>query len=315
LGGIIFFYFLRKLLYSIPVILGVTLITFLLFNIVGGDPALQYAGKNASAELIASLRQELGLNQSLFSQYLFFLKQTITFDWGQSWATHEPILKMFGQGLGPSLSVTVPAFFISIGSSILLALLCAFFRYRLFDKMVHILCLSMMSVSFLVYIIVLQKFFTYDFSIFPVYGWDPSWIWRWQYVGLPWLIYVAVSVGPKILVFRAAILDEVHKDYVRTARAKGLSVFTIYGKHILRNAIIPIITLTVAQMPALITGSLLLETFFGIPGIGSMLVKAIQNSDFPVVKAMTVMGALIYIGFNLLNDLLYFYFEPRMKLR
>jgi peptide/nickel transport system permease protein len=315
LGGIIFFYFIRKLLYSVPVILGVTLITFFLFNIVGGDPALQYAGKNASAELISSLRQELGLNQSLWGQYLFFLKQTLTFQWGQSWTTQQSILKMFGEGIGPSLSVTLPAFLISVISSVILSLFCAFYRYRFFDKAVHVLCLSLMSVSFLVYIIVLQKFLTYDHSLFPVYGWDPSWQWRWQYVGLPWLIYVAVSIGPKILVFRAAILDEVQKDYVRTGRAKGLSAVALYGKHILRNALIPILTLVLAQMPSLITGSLLLETFFGIPGIGNMLVKAIQTSDFPVIKAMTVMGALFYIAFNLLNDLLYFYFEPRVRFK
>lgn len=296
-------------------ILGVTLVTFFLFNIVGGDPAALYAGKNASAELIASLRQELGLNQPLYAQYLFFLKQTFTFDWGYSWSTKQSIVRMVAEGVGPSLTITLPAFLISIVSSVFLALFTAFYRHTWLDKSIHLLCLSLMSISFLVYILIFQQVFAFDMNLFPVYGWDPSFILRWQYVTLPWLIYVAVSIGPKILLFRSAIMEEIHLDYVRTARSKGVSTFVLYGKHILRNAIIPIITLTVAQMPSLITGSLLLEAFFGIPGLGNMLVKAIQSSDFPVIKAMTVIGSLVYILFNLLNDFLYFYLDPRVKLK
>lgn len=296
-------------------ILGVTLVTFTLFNLVGGDPALQYAGKNANAELIASLREELGMNKPLPAQYLFFLKQTFTFNWGDSWSTHRSINQMISDGLGPSLSLTAPAFLITVIASVLIALLASVYKGRWPDHLIHVICLSLMSVSFLVYIMFFQKALAYDLSLFPIYGWDPGFQFRWQYVLLPWLIYVSVSVGPKVLLFRSAILDEAHQDYVRTARSKGLSTFNVYTKHILRNALIPILTLTIAQMPSLITGSLLLETFFGIPGLGNMLVKAIQESDFPVIKAMTVVGSLAYIFFNLLNDVLYFYFEPRMELK
>lgn len=172
----------------------------------------------------------------------------------------------------------------------------------------------MMSVSFLVYIIFCQYFFAYNLNIFPVTGWDPSLLGRWQYLVLPWIVSTLVSIGPGVLIYRSVILEEVHQDYVKTAQAKGVERNRVYFRHILKNALIPIITIISMRMPFLIMGSLLLETFFAIPGLGSVLMQAIQSADFPVIKAMTLIGSMLYILFNLISDLLYAAVDPRVKL-
>lgn len=289
--------------------------TFFLFHGVGGDPAVVQAGKNASPETIAQIRHELGMDRPLLSQYGFFLKQVVTFDWGRSWSTHESINSMLLQGIGPSLSITVPAFLLSCFIALWIAMIAVIYRDSYLASAVVVVCLAMMSVSFLVYIITFQRFFAYDLNLFPVYGWNPDGIRRWQYVTLPCVIYICVSIGPKILMFRTALIEDAESDYVRTARAKGLGTWSLYGRHVLKNALIPIMTLIITQMPSLITGSLLLEAFFGIPGVGGLLVTAIQSSDFPVIKAITVLGTLVYIFFNLLNDLIYSWIDPRIELQ
>ena len=181
------------------------------------------------------------------------------------------------------------------------------------DKAATVVALALVSISSLVYIMVFQNFFGYTLGVFPISGWDSSWVDRWAYVQLPWLIWVVLSLGPNLLIYRTAILDEYFQDYVRTARAKGLAEYSILFKHVLKNALIPIITIVVIQMPFLITGSLLLEAFFGIPGLGGLLFQAINNSDFPVIRAMVVIGTLLYMIFNLLSDLLYAYVNPRVR--
>lgn len=305
----------RRLFYAALVIFGVTLVTFALFNFVGGDPVLMYAGKNASAETIAQLRHELGTDRSLSQQYLFFVQQTLTWDWGESWSTHQSVSRMIAEGAGASLSLTLPAYFLSITIALLLSLTVAAFKNSIWDRLVNFFCYSLMSISFLIFIIYGQKYLAFDLNLFPVFGWDPSWQKRWMYISLPAFIYVIATIGPKILLFRAALINETSQDYVRTAYSKGLSSFSIYSTHILKNAAIPIVTLITSQMPSLITGSLLLEAYFGIPGIGGLLLKSIQSSDFPVIKALTICGSLLYILFNLLNDILIYLLDARAELK
>lgn len=308
-------FFLRRLIYSLFVILGVTLITYFIFNGISGDPALLYAGKNASPELIESLRHELGLDRSHAAQYFSFLKQTFTFDWGTSWSTHRNINKMILDSMGATLSLTLPAFSISSLLAILISLFSIQKPHSWIVRRVPLVALTLMSVSFLIYIIYLQKFFAFDLNLFPIYGWDPSWSGRWAYITLPGFIYGLVHIGPKTLLFRSALHNEAEQDYVRTAQAKGLTQTRIYHLHVLKNAAPPILTLLTAQMPTLITGSLLLEAFFGIPGLGGMLINAIHSSDFPVIKAMTVLGSITYIFFNLMNDLLIGWIDVRREIQ
>ncbi|MCJ8275807.1 MAG: ABC transporter permease [Bdellovibrionales bacterium] len=298
-----------------PILIGVTLITFLLFHVVGGDPAFQLAGKNATPEQIESIRSQLGLNKSLALQYLDFVKQTFTLDWGRSWTTQQNISSMISQGIGPSLSLTVPSFILSFLICIGIALFSTYKKGTWIDRSITMVCLALMSVSFLVYIIFYQYLLAFEWGLFPITGWDPSWSGRWSYLILPWIISISVSLGPGILIYRTALLDEVLQDYVRTARAKGVTNWVVYSQHILKNAMIPIITIVVMQMPFLITGSLLLEAFFSIPGLGGILIQAINNSDFPVIKAMTVLGSILYMLFNLLSDLLYAVVDPRVELK
>jgi peptide/nickel transport system permease protein len=305
----------RRLIQALLVVWGVTLVTFSLFHFVGGDPALQYAGKNASPAVVASLRQELGLDRSLPLQYVYFLKQTITWDWGRSWSTKRPVTSLIKDHIGASLSLTIPAYFFSISLALFFALLMAYKKNSIWDQLLSLFCFALMSFSFLVYIIYAQKVLAFDLNLFPIYGWDPSWLKRGYYLALPCLIYTIASVSPKILLFRAALLHEVRQDYVRTAYAKGLSPLQIYSSHILKNAALPILTLITSQMPSLITGSLLLEAYFGIPGLGGLLLKAIQSSDLPLIKSITVMGSLVYILFNLLNDILATFFDARVELK
>ena len=307
-------YFLRRLFSTVPILFGVTLICFLIFNVVGGNPALEAAGKNATAEQIASFRHELGLDQPLHKQYFLFLRQVITFNWGESWQTHENINQLLIKGLGPSLSLTLPAFLLSFMISLALALYTTCFRETWVDRCITTLCLALMSVSFLVYIIVYQYIFAFSLNLFPINGWDPGLWSRWSYLILPWLISLSVSLGPNLLIYRAILVDETLKDYITTAKAKGLSQPVIYLRHVLKNAMIPISTFFIMQIPFLMTGSLLLEAFFGIPGLGGLLIQAIQNADFPVIKAMTVMGALTYLVFNLISDFAYTFFDPRVSL-
>lgn len=294
--------------------LGITLVTFLLFNVVMGDPALRFAGRHATAEQVQSIRAELGLDRSLPEQYLFYLKQIVTFDYGRSWSTKQQISTMVGDAVGPTLSLTVVPFFSQIIFCVGLALFAAYFRGTIFDKGVVVTCLALMSISSLVYILVLQNFFAFQIGLFPISGWDPSWSGRWQYLYLPWIIMFVLSLGPSILVYRSVVMDEAFQDYVRTARAKGVSPRAVYSKHILKNAMIPIITIVVIEMPFLITGSVLIENFFGIPGLGGMVVKSLAEQDFPVVKAMTVLTSFGYMIFNLASDLLYGVVDPRIKL-
>lgn len=308
-------YVLRRALYMIPILFGVTLITFLLFNVAGGDPAAQAAGKYATEERIAQVRAELGLDDPLPVQFINYVKQIVTLDFGRSWSTKQTITSMVSDGLGPSLSLTLPGLILAQIISICLALLIAHLRGTFFDKSMMVLCLALMSLSSLVYILYFQYGLAYLADLFPISGWDSSFIGRWKYVALPIIIYVVISLGSNILFYRTVFLDELFQDYVRTARSKGLGERKILFKHILRNALIPIITLVVYQMPFLIVGSLLLESFFGIPGLGGLIYQAIQNADFPVIKAMTFIGAVLYMIFQLLSDVLYAVVDPKIQLR
>lgn len=293
---------------------GVTLFTFLIFHVVGGDPAYQLAGKNATPEQIDSIRESLGLNQSYITQYFEFLRQSFTFDWGVSWHTNQNINHLIVSGLGPSLSLTLPAFIFSYLLSLLIALYSTYAAQSLGDRVVTFVCLALMSISFLVYIISFQYYFAFHLGFFPINGWSENWSEQLNFLVLPWMIAVCVSLGPNILIFRSSLLDQIHQDYVRTARAKGLSSFSLYGHHVFSNALIPILTVAMMQIPFLITGSLLLEAFFGIPGLGSLLIQAIQTADFPLIKAFTVIGSILYVLFNLLADILYSLFDPRVRL-
>jgi peptide/nickel transport system permease protein len=171
-----------------------------------------------------------------------------------------------------------------------------------------------MSITALAYILFGQYFFGFKLGWFPISGFENGWPERLQYVAMPAMIWVLVGLGADVRFYRTAFLDETGHDYVRTARAKGLSEAPIFFKHVLMNSLIPIITYVVIEIPFLITGSFLLESFFGIPGLGSITIDAINNSDFPMLKAMTTLEAMLFILGNLASDILYTWVDPRVRL-
>lgn len=299
----------------IPVLLGVSLIIFVLFNVVSGDPTAVLLGKNATARQMAELREQLGLNKPLFAQYLDVVKSAFTFDFGYSWATKQEISKMIMQGAYPSICLSIPAFIISTVLSLLISLFVAYYRGKGIDLFVRFLCIGGMSISALAYILFFQWFFAYKLGWFEISGFEEGFPAFVPYIALPAIIWIVLSIGPDVRFFRTVILDEIYQDYVRTARSKGLSEVTILLRHVLRNAMIPIITYVVIQIPSLILGALLLENFFGIPGLGGMTLNALNSSDFPVMKAMAILSSVGYIVFGLISDLLYTVADPRIKFK
>lgn len=308
-------YIIRRLLYLVPVVLGVSFIIFVLFNVVAGDPAPLLLGKHATPQQIHELREQLGLNQPLYMQYFDVVRSSFTFDFGRSWATRQDISEMIKQGAWPSLTLTIPAFFLSTVISILLALVIAFYRGKGIDLFIRFLCIAGMSISSVAYILFFQYFFAYKLGWFEISGYEPQFPAFINYVALPGIIWIVLSLGPDVRFFRTVILDEIYQDYVRTARAKGLGEVTVLLKHVLRNAMIPVITYVVIQIPFLILGALLLESFFSIPGLGGITLNALNSSDFPVIKAMAVLSSIAYILFSLLTDVLYTVADPRVKLK
>lgn len=244
------------------------------------------------------------------SQLMFFLRQIVSFDFGRSDATNQKISTMILEGIFPSLALTVPIFVIGLVLSVSIALVCAFFRDTFIDRFLVILCVVFMSVSYLVWIIGGQYFFAYRLGWFPIWGFESA-----RYIFLPVIIGVLSGLGGSIRFYRTIMLDEMYKDYVRTAAAKGVGNSGILFRHVLKNAMIPILTSVVMTIPFLYTGSLLLESFFGIPGLGRMSFNAINSSDFDVIKAVVFIGAVIYVFANLLTDICYALVDPRVRLK
>ncbi len=307
-------YLLRRLGYAIPVLLGVALITLVLFSFAGGDPVAIKLGKNPSAAEVEALRESLGLNQPFFWQYLDFLKQIVTLDFGDSWTDNTSVREIFWRGIGPTLSLSLPAFTIGSLLAISTSLMVAFYRGSLLDRATTAAAIAGISVSSLIYILVGQWLLADQWKLFPIWGYEygPGAIY---FLALPIIIWVLLSVGTDIRYYRTVALEEIRQDYVRTARSKGLSEGRVLFSHVLRNCAVPIITRMTIIIPFLITGSFLMEIFFGIPGLGSTLYNAITSSDLPIIKAFTMLGAVLYVSFNILADVLYAAVDPRIRLQ
>ncbi|MBV8633813.1 MAG: ABC transporter permease [Burkholderiaceae bacterium] len=309
-------YIVRRLWQMVPTMAGVIVMVFILFNWVGGDPAYILAGKMSNPGQIATIRHQLGIDQPYYVQLWIFLKQIVTFDFGASWSTGESVAHILTTRIGPSLMVMLPMTILETLIAIALALGVAFVRGSLADRAVMVACTIGMSISILVYMIVFQYWLAFKWGWFPVQGWGDGFSENlFRYAPLPILIGLVVSVAPTLRLFRTFVLDEVGQDYVRTARAKGLSERRLVWVHVLRNAAIPIITYVMANLPGLLIGVFLLENFFSVPGIGREVIAAVDRSDFPVVKAVTVYVAAATMIFNLLADLLYKAADPRVQLR
>lgn len=308
-------YIIRRLLWGIPIILGVTMTVFLGLHVVKGSPAAAHVGKDATLEDIAQFDREYGFDKSYPAQYIDYMKDVVTFDFGKSLKNGRPVSTMISEGVGKSVSLTLPALLLTSMLAICLSLFASYFRGRKTDRAIMVIAVLGMSVSFLVYIIVFQYLLAFLLPIFQIHGYQPGFFERWQFLILPILIQVIVGVGYDTRFYRSVFVEEIGKDHVTTAYAKGASKRRVMFVHVLKNALIPIITRIMISIPILVTGSLLLEQFFGIPGIGSMLLSALDTDDFPVIKALSVLISLIFIVSTILNDVLYAVVDPRVRLK
>jgi peptide/nickel transport system permease protein len=398
----------KRILQMIPTVFGVVLITFILFNMVGGSPAQQVLGPHAKADTLESFDEQRGFNKPLFfgfetqtrayadsafernagdwqgmagvtytngkivlaangeynlplkfdlrtdckyrlemnatgvtgsddckilktgdaqgeirsiklrrvmsnpfdSQFMFYLNRLAHLDFGVSHSTNQRVSKLMLDGIGPSLMLAVPIFFAGLITSVMLSLFCAFWRDTWVDRFFVVFSVALMSVNYLVWIVGGQYLLGFKLGWFPVWGFEDP-----RYLVLPVLIGVFSGLGAELRFYRTIMLDEAHRDYVRTAQAKGVSRLGVLFKHVLKNAMIPIITNTVIAIPFLYTGNLLLESFFGIPGLGYLGINAINSSDVDVVRAIVLVGAIIFVIANLLTDICYALVDPRVKLK
>jgi peptide/nickel transport system permease protein len=309
-------YLIRRLWQMIPTLAGVVLLVFVLFKFFGGDPAEILGGLNASTEQIAAIREQLGLNEPWWVQLGIFVQQIVSFDWGKSWATNESVANLFATRLPATLTVMVPILVLEVMLALPIAMWVAYRRGSLTDRSIMVITTVALSISFLVYVIVGQYVFAFLLGWFPVQGWSDS-VWRnlVVYAPLPVLLAVLVSLAPQTRLYRSFLLDELGQDYVRTARAKGLTEGRVLFGHVLRNAMIPILTNVSLALPGIFVGSFLIEVFFSIPGLGREVLLAVNRSDYPVIQAVTVYLAVLTMVINLGTDLLYKAVDPRVVVR
>jgi peptide/nickel transport system permease protein len=314
-------FIIRRLLYNIPVYLAIVFLIMGLLRL--RDPVPGLLGKNASAEVEKAKRHELGLDRLFIVQYLERLAQIGTLHFNQETWTQPGVTvgEQLRKAVVPSLMLTIPALILTSLISIVIGMLSAFNRGRFLDKALVFAAVLGMSVSFLVYIILGQYFGSYQLknwtglSLFAIHGYVPG-LQNWAYyLLLPVLISVIVSMGYDTRFYRAVMVEETQQDYITTAKAKGASKLKIMFVHMLRNAMIPIVTRIMITLPFLVTGSILLETFFGIPGMGNVLLTAIENNDFPVIEVFTSIFAGLFILSIIATDVLYAVFDPRVRIQ
>jgi len=320
-------YLVRRLLYAIPILIGVNLITFALFFVVNSpdDMArMQLGGKHVTPEAVARWKVERGYDKPLFvnaqvqgvgvlTETVFFTKSARLFvgDFGRA-EDGRDIAREIRTRMGPSLAIALPTFILGLFVTVSLALMLTFFRATPLDFWGVTVCVAMMSVSGLFYIIGGQFLIGKLWRLVPISGYSGG-LDAWKFLILPVVIGVVSGTGGGARWYRTIFLEEIGKDYVRTARAKGLSEAAVLFRHVLRNAMIPILTGVVVVIPTLFMGSLLTESFFGIPGLGSYTIDAIQAQDFAVVRAMVFIGSLLYIVGLMLTDISYTLVDPRIR--
>jgi peptide/nickel transport system permease protein len=324
-------YLIRRLGYGVLTIFGVLLLLFVLFFAVTNpdDIARKAVGERARPEVVAQWKKNHGYDKPMFlnrehrladgrryTDTLLFehFRRSLTFDFGRSDAGEELISQRLWQGAGPSLSLTLPLFVLGLVVGIAVSLVVALFRETYIDRAVLVLCMLTMSVAGILYIVGGQYLVGLSLKWFPISGFDsdPSDIAR--LLALPVLIGLVMGFGPDVRLFRTIFIEEMNRDYVRTARAKGAGDARVMLRHVLRNALIPILTNVVIAIPFLFTGALLLESFFGIPGLGSLTVDAINANDFSMLRTMVFLSALLFIAGQLLTDVSYALADPRVRL-
>jgi peptide/nickel transport system permease protein len=323
-------YLVRRILYAVPILIGVNILTFLLFFIVNSpdDMArMQLGQKRISDEAVIKWKQERGYDKPSFfdvqasgmgkiTNTIFFEKSVplFWFDFGRAEADGRDIAHEIRSRMWPSLAIALPVFIVGMLCYVTFALLMAFFRATYIDFAGILLCIFAMSVSGLFYIIGGQYVISKLWNLVPISGYVGG-LNAWKFLVLPVIIGIIGGVGASARWYRTIFLEEINRDYVRTARAKGLSEWRVLFRHVLHNAMIPILTGAVVAIPLLFLGSLITESFFAIPGLGSYTIDAISQQDFSVVRAMVFLGSVLYIVGLILTDISYTVADPRIRLQ
>ena len=321
-------YILKRILYAIPILIGVNLITFMLLFMVNTPDDMarsQLGAKRVTTEMIESWKADKGYDKPLFlneeakgldkiTQTLFVQEsiKLFSFDFGFS-DSNRNIGSDIQERMIPSLSIALPTFMIALITNISLALLLVLFRGSTLDTSMMVVAVMIMSISGLFYIIAGQVLFSKLWHWVPISGFAEGWG-GIKFIILPVLIGVFSGIGSGVRWYRSIFLEQINQDYVRTARAKGLSELRVLFGHVLPNGMLPILTGVVVVIPSLFMGSLIMESFFGIPGLGSYTIDAINAQDFAIVKAMVFLGSVLYIIGLILTDISYTLFDPRVKL-
>jgi peptide/nickel transport system permease protein len=322
-------YIIRRCLYAIPIIIGVNVITFLLFFVWSSPDNMArtiLGEKNITQEDIDNWKRDHGYHLPLFinfkesglsafTQTIFFQKSIglLYFNFGRSDRNNIDIGREIRRRILPSLAIAIPTFIIGLLVDITFSMIVAYYRATYVDFWGVVICVIMMSISMLFYIIGGQWLFGKMLRLFPISGYDTGTN-MFKFVVLPVVIGTIGGIGGAVRFYRTIFLEEVNKDYVRTARAKGLGEGKVLFKHALKNAMIPILTNVVMSIPFLFMGSLLMENFFAIPGLGSFIIDAIYAQDFAIVRCMVYVGAILYIVGLLLTDISYTLVDPRIRL-
>ncbi|NOZ53708.1 MAG: ABC transporter permease [Gammaproteobacteria bacterium] len=322
-------YIIRRVIYAIPILIGVNLITFALFFVVNkpDDMArMQLGFKHVQQADIDKWKQAHGYDKPLFynraptegnafTDTVFFVKSVrlFAFDFGNA-DDGRNITQDISERMWPSLAIAIPVFIVSLLLNITFALIIAFFRASYVDYMGVVTCVILMSISSLFYIIGGQYLISKLLHLVPISGYSADLDTATKFLILPVIIGIVGGIGAGTRWYRTIFLEEISKDYVRTARAKGLSERLVLFRHVLKNALVPILTGVVAVIPLLFMGSLILESFFGIPGLGSYTIDAIRSQDFAIVRAMVFLGSVLYIIGLILTDISYTMVDPRIRL-
>lgn len=323
-----FAYIIKRLLYAIPILIGVNLITFMLFFMVNTPDDMarsQLGAKQVTPQMIDAWKVDRGYDKPLFLNHdsdglgvvtdTLFVQESLklfSFDFGFSDANRD-IGSDIKERMMPSLAIALPTFAIALITNISLALLLVLFRGSMLDTSMMIVAVMIMSISGLFYIIAGQVLFSKIYHWVPISGFESGWA-GVKFIILPVMIGVFSGIGSGVRWYRSIFLEQINQDYVRTARAKGLSELHVLFGHVLKNGMLPILTGVVVVIPTLFMGSLIMESFFGIPGLGSYTIDAINSQDFAIVKAMVFLGSVLYIFGLILTDISYTLFDPRVKL-
>ena len=307
-------FILRRLVQMIPVLFGITLVVFALLQLIPGDPATTMLGLQARPEAVAALRRELGLDRALWEQYLLYLGNVVRFDLGDSLKFKVSVASLLGERLEVSLALIAYATVLMILLSLPLGIISALRRDGVFDQITRvILMVTLVMPAFWVGILFLT-YFSVKLQIFPVAGYGEGWREHLHHLFLPALT-IALSIVPMLVrALRSSILEAMASDYVRTARAKGLREQAVVSTHVLRNALIPALTLLGLSVGYLLGGTVIVENVFSLPGAGKLLVDAIAARDYPLVQSTTLVFAILVIFVNLLTDVIYTFLDPRVRL-